>query len=84
MESERTVKSDATRIGVYFNVIAMTPCAGKHVEIRIVIFLSVCVIPEIDRHGRDRERTDEFTLLIVYGLTLAPLNALTGSPSPMH
>ena len=41
--------------------IAVPPRAGEEGEIRVAVLRAVGIVPERDRHGRERPRADEFT-----------------------
>ena len=68
------------------HVVAVAPDAGKPLEVGIAILAAVGIVPEADRHRRERRRADQLALLadhrralIVVDLDLAGRARGTGS-----
>src|SRR5699024_5907588 len=63
----RAPEDDGTAVFVEGDVIAMRPNTRETFEIGFVIALAALVVPELDRHGRNRLGADQFAFFVDYG-----------------
>src|SRR5690606_37952370 len=66
----RAAMNDNAAMRCDFGEVAMAPDTREAPEIGAAIFRAIGIVPEADRHGRERTGTDEFALLARDGPSL--------------